>query len=197
MSATTIERKAPQMRAMRPHRLLLAADEGRDEDPRAGTIVAIDAGYAAPGATATGKIAAGLADETVDNTAGSAGALTIRVKPGIFKFVNLAGDPWSPLASARIVSSRTTRALRPPTVARLARALASSSNSTRTASGSSSASGSEEHTMGIDLTSSNLRSIQRGFVDAYKTAFAKAIPPWHLMLATVVPSTTSENVYAG
>lgn len=59
----------------------------------AGTIVMIDAGYAAPGATATSKIAAGLADETVDNTAGAAGALTIRVKPGVFKFVNLAADP--------------------------------------------------------------------------------------------------------
>lgn len=53
----------------------------------------IDAGYAAPGATATGKVAAGLADETVDNTAGAAGDLTIRVKPGIFKFVNLGADP--------------------------------------------------------------------------------------------------------
>jgi hypothetical protein len=59
----------------------------------AGTIVMVDAGYAAPGATATGKIAAGLADETVDNTAGAAGDLKIRVKPGIFKFVNLAADP--------------------------------------------------------------------------------------------------------
>lgn len=108
----------------------------------AGTIVMIDAGYAAPGATATGKIAAGLADETVDNTAGSAGALTIRVKPGIFKFVNLAGDPVVAAGVVPTAGSPTTRALPRPTVAPPARAPESLSNSTRTASSSSSASGS-------------------------------------------------------
>lgn len=92
MSATLIERKAPQMGAMRPTDYYALPMKGATKI-LAGTIVMIDAGYAAPGATATGKIAAGLADETVDNTAGAAGALTIRVKPGIFKFVNLGADP--------------------------------------------------------------------------------------------------------
>lgn len=92
MSATLVERKADQMGAMRPadyYTLPVAAST----KILAGTIVMIDAGYAKAGATATGKIAAGIADETVDNTGGADGALKVRVKPGIFKVLNLAGDP--------------------------------------------------------------------------------------------------------
>lgn len=58
-----------------------------------GAIVVSDAGYAAPARTATGLIAWGRAEDTVDNTAGSAGALTINVRRGTFKFDNSAsGD---------------------------------------------------------------------------------------------------------
>lgn len=56
-----------------------------------GSLVALNAGYAAPGATATGRIAVGRAEESV--TAVAAGSVSVRVKTGIFKFGNsAAGD---------------------------------------------------------------------------------------------------------
>lgn len=59
----------------------------------AGALVVVDAGYAAPGRTATGLIVAGRAEQTVDNTGGSAGAKVIEVRRGIMKFNNsTAGD---------------------------------------------------------------------------------------------------------
>lgn len=59
----------------------------------AGALVVVDAGYAAPGRAATGLIVAGRAEQTVDNTGGSAGAKVIEARRGIFKFNNsTAGD---------------------------------------------------------------------------------------------------------
>lgn len=58
-----------------------------------GSQVMIDAGYAKPGAIATGKIKAGKALETVDNTGGSAGALFVHVEEGTHKWANLGADP--------------------------------------------------------------------------------------------------------
>lgn len=56
-----------------------------------GSLVALAAGYAAPGATATGRIAVGRAEETV--SAVSAGDASVRVARGVFKFANSsAGD---------------------------------------------------------------------------------------------------------
>jgi hypothetical protein len=57
-----------------------------------GSLVMIDAGYAKPGATATGKIKAGKALETVDNTTGAAGAKFVHVEEGTHKWANLGGD---------------------------------------------------------------------------------------------------------
>lgn len=58
-----------------------------------GSLVALSGGYAAPGATATGRIAVGRAEQTADNTAGAAGAIAVPVKRGTFKFGNSsAGD---------------------------------------------------------------------------------------------------------
>jgi len=57
-----------------------------------GSLVMLSAGYAIPGATATGKVAAGRAKKTVAN-AGADGALTIEVEEGIFKWANDGGDP--------------------------------------------------------------------------------------------------------
>lgn len=53
-----------------------------------GALVVISAGYAAPASTATGLIAAGRAEETADNSAGAAGALSVTVRRGVFKFAN-------------------------------------------------------------------------------------------------------------
>lgn len=57
----------------------------------AGSLVVVDAGYAAPGRVATTLIAAGRAEESA--TAVAAGDATVRVRRGIFKFGNSsAGD---------------------------------------------------------------------------------------------------------
>ena len=56
-------------------------------------VVAAATGYAEPGSTATTLTALGRAEETVDNTAGAAGAKTVRVRRcKAFKFANLAAD---------------------------------------------------------------------------------------------------------
>lgn len=56
-----------------------------------GSLVVLDAGYVAPGRTATGLIAVGMALETV--AAVAAGDASARVKSGTFKFANsAAGD---------------------------------------------------------------------------------------------------------
>ena len=58
----------------------------------AGSLVATDAsGNATPGATATTLKGAGRAEEQVDNSAGSAGDETVRIKKGVFQFGNSAG----------------------------------------------------------------------------------------------------------
>lgn len=59
----------------------------------AGALVATDAlGNATPGAVATTLKGAGRAEETVDNSAGVAGAAKINVRKGVFKFKNHAAD---------------------------------------------------------------------------------------------------------
>lgn len=58
-----------------------------------GGLTVLNAGYAAPGSAATGLVAVGRAEETVDNSSGADGAVTIKVKRGTFKFANSAsGD---------------------------------------------------------------------------------------------------------
>lgn len=58
-----------------------------------GGIAVLNAGYAAPATVATTLIALGRFEETVDNSAGANGDLTVKIKRGIFKFGNSsAGD---------------------------------------------------------------------------------------------------------
>lgn len=57
----------------------------------AGSLVAINAsGYAVPGSTSTTLKGAGRAEQAVDNSGGSAGALTVEVRKGVFLFGNSA-----------------------------------------------------------------------------------------------------------
>lgn len=56
----------------------------------AGAFVVIRAGYARPATTATGDLAAGRAEATVDNTGGAAGDKVITVRRGTFKWNNSA-----------------------------------------------------------------------------------------------------------
>lgn len=57
-----------------------------------GGLVVYDAGFSAPGRTATGLIAAGVARKNWNNASGAAGAITSDVFPGIYKFANDGGD---------------------------------------------------------------------------------------------------------
>lgn len=50
------------------------------------------AGYLTKGATATGCVGVGRAEEAQDNSAGANGAALVKYRPGIFRFVNLPAD---------------------------------------------------------------------------------------------------------
>lgn len=57
----------------------------------AGSIVMRNAaGYVLPGATATGSVAIGRAEERVDNSSGANGDKTVTYRPGIYRFANSA-----------------------------------------------------------------------------------------------------------
>lgn len=61
--------------------------------PMQGGIAVLNGGYAAPGTTATGLIAIGRFEESVDNSAGANGAVSVQALRGTFKFANSsAGD---------------------------------------------------------------------------------------------------------
>lgn len=54
-----------------------------------GALVCLNAtGYATPGAVATTLVADGIARQTVDNSAGADGDLTVEVEKGTFRFAN-------------------------------------------------------------------------------------------------------------
>jgi hypothetical protein len=60
----------------------------------AGTMVSLNAaGRAIPAADTASTRVIGRAEQSVDNSAGSAGDLSIQVKPGCFKFNNSATQP--------------------------------------------------------------------------------------------------------
>ncbi len=58
-----------------------------------GGIVVMEGGVAKPGKTATGLVVLGIAEETVDNSTGAAGAKSVTPRRGCFRFVNLGSDP--------------------------------------------------------------------------------------------------------
>ena len=58
-----------------------------------GALVAVNAsGLAVAGSVSTTLKAVGRAEETIDNSGGSAGALSVKVKRGVFKFKNHGAD---------------------------------------------------------------------------------------------------------
>ena len=58
----------------------------------AGAIVMRNAaGFLVKGATATGAVGVGRAEERVDNSAGADGAMTVPYRPGVYHFANSAG----------------------------------------------------------------------------------------------------------
>jgi len=59
----------------------------------AGGITIEDAGYAKAGAIVAGASALGRSEEAVDNTGGSDGDKTVKVRRGVFQFANSSGNP--------------------------------------------------------------------------------------------------------
>jgi len=76
-----------------------------------GGLVAVNAsGYAVPGSVATTLKGAGRAEETIDNSAGSAGDKSVTIKRGVFKFKNHGADACvqgDTLADCYIVDDET------------------------------------------------------------------------------------------
>lgn len=92
MAALTAQRNTVKL-GTKSHPEILEIPVKANTKIHAGSLVVIDAGYAAPGRAATGLIAAGRALDTYDNTGGAAGAIIARVEPGQFKWANSAsGD---------------------------------------------------------------------------------------------------------
>jgi hypothetical protein len=56
-----------------------------------GGLVMLDKGLVVPGVVGTGLIAAGIAEETVDNTGGADGAVLVPIRQGTFEFFNSGG----------------------------------------------------------------------------------------------------------
>lgn len=88
MTALTRDRMTPE----RPGNIVPGMDVKADTKIFIGSIVVNDAGDAAPGRTATGLYAVGVAEETVDNSGGSAGDKKINVRKGVFRFANDGTD---------------------------------------------------------------------------------------------------------
>lgn len=94
MTALSTERLSPQLAGSSgplPAKLYLPV-KGSTKI-YAGSIVALNAGYAAPASSALGLVAIGKALSTVDNSTGSDGDLSIEVQIGAFHFENsTSGD---------------------------------------------------------------------------------------------------------
>lgn len=70
----------------------------------AGTIVALNAaGYAVPGADTAGLVGYGRAEETVDNSTGDAGDLSVNVRRGVFLWANSTGNPCDQADLGKVV----------------------------------------------------------------------------------------------
>lgn len=63
---------------------------------RQGSLVMVAGGYAEEAGPGTGKVALGVAQETVDNTGGADGAKEVLVRRGVFRFENDPADPVGP-----------------------------------------------------------------------------------------------------
>ncbi|GAA6747753.1 hypothetical protein [Thermus tengchongensis] len=70
---------------------------------RQGALVMVSGGYAEEAAPGTGKIALGVAQETVDNIGGTDGAKKVLVRRGVFRFGNDPTDPVGPTELGRDV----------------------------------------------------------------------------------------------
>ena len=87
MSALTKDRNTPGRDG-----LIVSLPVAASKKIFAGALVARDSGgNATPGATATGLLGAGRAEAQADNSAGAAGAVSVDVRKGVFRFANSSG----------------------------------------------------------------------------------------------------------
>lgn len=86
MAALTQDRNTPRFEGD-----LREAPVAASQMIHAGALIAVNAaGNVVRGAVATGLIGLGRAEERVDNSAGAAGAATVRYRPGTFRYANSA-----------------------------------------------------------------------------------------------------------
>lgn len=90
MAAMTLERKTKKLSEQTVINLLHQPAKANVKI-LLGALVVLDAGFVAPGRAATGLIALGIAEETVDNTGGADGALFVPVRQGVFLFFSAGG----------------------------------------------------------------------------------------------------------
>jgi hypothetical protein len=75
-----------------------------------GSLVVLAGGYARPGHAATGLVAVGRAEESVDATSLADGVANVKVRKGVFKWVNKADDALTAAdvgAKAYVVDDQT------------------------------------------------------------------------------------------
>lgn len=86
MSALTQDRNTPKRAGE-----VFSVPVGAGAVIYAGSLVALNGGYAEPFSSATGLVCAGRALEQIDNSGGADGDVFITVEAGVFKYAN-AGD---------------------------------------------------------------------------------------------------------
>jgi len=95
MVALTKDRDTP-----RKHGELFSPGVAADVKIFLGSLVVLNVeGYAQPGTTATGLVALGRAESSVDNTGGVNGEVDAPVRSGVFRFENSAGGDLVSIAN--------------------------------------------------------------------------------------------------
>lgn len=85
MAALTADRNTPEVQGRLGHYPVAAATE-----IFAGSMVALDGGYAVPASADPDLVVVGRAEEAIDNSTGQAGDMYVDVKEGVFRFANSA-----------------------------------------------------------------------------------------------------------
>jgi len=90
MPAMTLERKTRKLSEQTVVNLLPQPIKANTK-VLLGALVVLDKGFIAPGAAGVGLIAAGIAEETIDNVGGLDGAVLVPIRQGTFEFFNSGG----------------------------------------------------------------------------------------------------------
>lgn len=83
MAAMTLERKTKKYGELTVPNLLVLPIKGKTK-VLLGSVVVLNAGFITPATEATGIIACGIAEETIDNTLGLDGEILVPIRQGVF-----------------------------------------------------------------------------------------------------------------